>query len=214
MPRFLRLIPMALTASVLLAASPIDSGWANSPAYLQMLRGNRDVRSSVADIEVQTHLTSFPPVTLTFHGHSYFRAPDKQNVVFDDLPRMLSGMVKDSPSLLPAAAWPNRYDVAVVDSSVTHVAAFHVTPRDANDPLESADVTVDDRTGLVSRFVFNNKNGSTVTTDQTYSQVGKYEFLTAQTGSARGPGYRAEVTTTFSNYRVNVRVPDSVFEKH
>jgi len=151
---------------------------------------------------------------LIFHGHSYFRAPVKQAVVFDDIPRMLHGLVNDSPSLLPAAAWPGHYQVAVEDNGTTAVATFHLEPIDANDPLESADVTVDDRTGLVSRFVFVNKNGSTVTTDQTYERVGRDEFISTQAGNAKGPGYRAEVTTTFSNYQVNVPVPLSVFEKH
>jgi hypothetical protein len=178
-----------------------------------MLGVNRDVRSSIADIEVRTHITSFPPMRLSFHGHAYFRAPDKQSVVFDDVPGVLHGMVKDSPAIVPAPAWPKHYRVSVVDRSADGVAIFHLMPRNEDDPLESADVTVDDSTGLVSRYEFYNKNGSTVTTDQTYVTIGKRQFVASQTGNAKGRGYRAEVITTFSNFQVNVPVPDEVFEK-
>jgi len=126
----------------------------------------------------------------------------------------LRGMVKDSPRILPASAWPKHYVVSVVDRSVEGVATFELKPRDETDPLETAVVTVDHKTGLVSRYEFFNKNGSTIVTDQTYQQIGKHQFVVATTGNVRGSGYRAEVATTFSNYHINVPVPDEVFEKN
>jgi hypothetical protein len=190
------------------AASPLRA----NPVYRLMLRQTAGIRTSECDIEVQTKLRSFPPASFTFRGHSYFEAPDKQAVVFDNVPGPLRGMFKDSPHIAPAPLWPARYEVTIAgdDGSST---TFHLVPKDPDSAIDHADVIVDDNTGLVSRFTFVNKNGSTVTTDNTYDRVGRYQVVVSQTGSANGRGYRAEVTSTFSNYQFNLVIPDSVFEE-
>ncbi|MGH7727853.1 MAG: hypothetical protein ACREM2_03520 [Vulcanimicrobiaceae bacterium] len=74
-------------------------------------------------------------------------------------------------------------------------------------------MTVDDRTGLASAYDFVNANGSEATTQQTYDRIDGFELVVAQTGSAHGKGYRADVTTTFSNYQINTEIPDGVFSR-
>jgi hypothetical protein len=171
-----------------------------NPAFRHMLTLQRGVHSSIADIQVHTKLKGFPPISLTFHGHSYFRAPDKQQVVFDDVPGPIKGMVRDSPSIEPAAMWDRYYHVAILsdDGSAT---TFHLVPRDLASPLASIDATLDDATGEMTQVHFVNTDGAETTTQQTY----------AQTGESHGSGYKADVTTTLSNYQMNVPVPDSVF---
>jgi len=168
------------------------------------------VHSSIADIEVHTKMKSFPPLSLTFRGHSYFRAPDKQTVIFDDIPGPLKGMVKDSPSIEPAAMWERYYHVTIVgdDGSAT---TFHLVPRESSSPLASIEVTLDDTTGYMTQVHFVNANGSETATQQTYGQADGHAVIISQTGQSHGANYKADITTTFSNYQINVPVPDSVF---
>ncbi len=180
--------------------------------YEKMLRWSVGIKTSVADIEVHTHMRSFPPASFTFHGHSYFKAPDQQAIVFDDVPHLMRGLVKDSPSIEPVPLWPERYDATVAGDDGT-TTTFHLVPKDVASHIAAADVDVDDGTGLVTRYTFTNVNGSKVTTDQTYERIGPHEVVATQQGRASGHGYDAEVTTTFSNYRFNVPVPDEVFER-
>ncbi len=197
---------------LLAQAAPTDDAFTRDPAYKKMVAMNRDVRSSIADIEVHTKVKSFPPMSLTFRGHSYFKAPDRQRVVFDNVPGMIEGMVKDSPSIAPAALWPQHYHVTV-EKLGGGLRTFHLTALSAADPISAANVTADAKSGLMSRVSFVGRNGSTVSNDLTYMPLGKHMVVATQSGSAAGKGYKADVTTTFSNYRLNAAVDDAVFTK-
>jgi hypothetical protein len=187
------------------AAPPLRA----NPVYRKMLHWSAGIKTSVADIEVHTRMRSFPPASFTFHGHSYFKAPDQQAVVFDDVPRLMHRLVDDSPALAPVQVWPQVYDVDTSDDGTT--TTFHLVPKDSSSPVSSIEVDVSDDNGLVTKYIFSNQNGSTVTTEPTYQPEGNREVVAQQVGHARGHGYDAEVTTTFSNYRFNVPVPDEVF---
>jgi len=186
--------------------------YAANPAYRHLLRLQRGLRSSVATIEVHTKMRSFPPMSITLRGHSYFLAPDQQAVVFDNVSGILKGMVKDSPSIAPAAMWPTDYDVSVVsDDGASSV--FHIVTRDPSDIVQSADVTADDQTGEMTQLHFVNRNGSESTNQQTYARFGSYDVVVSSTGSTHGPGYKADTETTFSDYQFNVPIPPEVFAK-
>ncbi len=205
-------IPLAILSVMLVApAGAAPGGPFASAAYKKMVAQNAGLRSFEADIEVHTKLRSFPPVSLTFKGKTYFQAPDKSATRFENVPGALKGMVKDSPSIAPAATWRRHYAVTLV-SDDGDVTIFHLVPKSSDDPLASADVTVDDRSGLVQQFSFENKNGSTVTSALQYAPVGPYMLVSSESGAANGRGYKSEVTTTFSNYQINVTIPSSVFD--
>ncbi|MGP6157450.1 MAG: LolA family protein [Vulcanimicrobiaceae bacterium] len=206
-----RLAVGALALALSLGTAPAANSLRSNPVYGKMLRWGAGIRTSVADIEVHTHMRSFPPASFTFHGHSYYEAPDKQAVVFDDVPSLMRGLVKDSPTIEPVPVWPEYYDGTVAGDDGT-TTTFHLVPKDSQSKVASADVDVDDTTGLVARYTFTNQNGSTVDTEQTYEPLGRRQVVASQIGHARGHGYNAEVTTTFSNYRFNVPLSDDVFE--
>jgi hypothetical protein len=202
----------ACVAILLAPASPGGAAdtFKLTPAFRHLLALTRGVQSTIADIEVHTKMKSFPPMSLTFRGHSYFRAPDQQSIVFDDVPGPLKGMVKDSPSIEPAPLWGRHYDVTFEASGDQTI--FHLTPKAEDDPIQSADVTVDNVTGYMTHIQFNNRNGSSISNDLTYDTFGGHAFVATQQGTATGRGYKADVTTTFRNYQINVPVPDSAFE--
>jgi len=162
-----------------------------SPAYQQLLESQSGVQSSIADIEVHTKMRGLLPISLTFRGHSYFRAPDQQTVVFDNIPGILKGMVKNKPTLQTAAMWPRYYQVRV-DGDDGGATTFHLVPID-------------------SRLRFVNTNGPEVTTEQTYGEIERHAVIIAQAGETHGAGYKADITTAFTGYQINVPVPESVF---
>jgi len=210
---------MVLTLAVLLAAavlqtsSSAEPSYRSSVAYRNMVKLQRGIKSSVAEIEVHTKMRSFPPMSLTFHGHSYFQAPDMQAVVFDNVPGVIKGMVKDSPSIAPAPLWPKHYEVSIVSADGASTV-FHLVSRDPNDMVQSADVTTDDATGEMRQLHFVNRNGSEVTNQQTYSRIESHDVVVSSNGSAHGSGYKAETETTFTGYQFNVAIPPEVFEQH
>ena len=212
-------LPIAFTLTALLAGAGLqassDTGppYRSSTAYRNMVKQQSGIKSSVAEIEVHTKMRSFPPMSLTFHGHSYFQAPDMQAVVFDNVPGVIKGMVKDSPSIAPAPLWPKHYEVSIVSTDGTSTV-FHLVSRNPNDLVQSADVTTDDATGEMRQLHFVNRNGSEVTNQQTYSQFGSHDVVVSSNGSAHGSGYKADTETTFTDYQFNVSIPPEVFEQH
>lgn len=203
----------ALSAAFIVAAvlgAEAAGDFRANPAYRHMLSLQRGVHSSIADIEVHTKMKSFPPISLTFRGKSYFRAPDQQQVVFDDVPGPIKGMVKDSPSIEPAAVWDRYYHVAILGDQ-GGATTFHLVPRDLASPLASIDATLDDATGEMTQVHFVNTDGAETTMQQTYGRVGRFLVVVAETGQSHGSGYKADETTTLSNYQINIPVPDSVF---
>jgi hypothetical protein len=216
MSRLQRIVSRIATGSFVLGltlgTALADGSLRSNPVYEKLLRWNTGFETLIADIAVRTHLRSFPFVSFTFHGHLYFKAPGKQAVVFDDVPGLMRGLVKDSPMIEPSPVWPERYDATVAGDDGT-TTTFHLVPKDSQSQVASADVEIADATGFVTRYTFTKKNGSAVTTDQTYEQIGAREVVASQVGHARGRGYNAEITTSLSNYRFNVPVSADVFER-
>ena len=91
---------------------------------------------------------------------------------------------------------------------------FHCEPTDPNATLASADVALDDKTGEMAELHFTNKNGSETTTQQTYQRLSGHDVIVSQTGKSQGPGYRADVETTFSDYQFNVPISPDVFTQN
>jgi hypothetical protein len=211
-PSLVRL-SLALSAAlvvVLVLDAQAAGDFRANPAYKHMVSSQRGLHSSIADVDVHTKMKSFPPISISFHGHSYFRAPDKQRVVFDDVPGPIKGMVKDSPSIEPAPVWGRYYHVTI-GSDDGNSTTFHLVPRDATASLASIDATVDDATGEMTQVHFVGTNGSETTAQQTYAHIGGFDVVVSETGESHGSGYKADETTTFSNYQINVPVPNSVF---
>ncbi|MGH8164873.1 MAG: hypothetical protein ACREP1_11140, partial [Rhodanobacteraceae bacterium] len=47
--------------------------------------------------------------------------------------------------------------------------------------------------------------------DQTYSRVGGDYLVSRQTGHVDTPHYSADLTSTFSNFKINVPISDATF---
>ena len=92
-------------------------------------------------------------------------------------------------------------------------ASFRLV-RKKNGRIDHVDVKVDDTTATVSAMTyFYRDNGGTIAFTQAYDRVGDDYVLKQQNGKVDIPHYSADVTSTFTNYQLNVAVPDTVFEQ-
>jgi hypothetical protein len=200
---------------LLLAASPPMQGNADftaAPAYRQLLKNWNGIKTLSSDIEVRTKPRGFLPISLTLHGRTYFEAPDKFTTVFDDVPGLLKKMVSERPSIAPPQAWPDVYDGTIV-SDEGGKTTFRLVPKDAASNLDHIDAIVSDATGFIDEYDFASKDGAATTTYNVYASVAGHDFVAFQTGSSRGPGYSADVTTSFSHYEINGQLPANAFDK-
>jgi outer membrane lipoprotein-sorting protein len=74
------------------------------------------------------------------------------------------------------------------------------------------DVRVDDATATIRGYTWTYSDGGFVTFDQTFTNVGRDYLVAKQSGHVELPSYKADVVSNFSNYQLNVTIPNGVFD--
>lgn len=180
---------------------------ATDPVFKKMVALNHDLTSYTAHIDVTTHVQI---LSFSLHGTLYAKG-DRSQVRFDKVPGIAKSSVENQPSIGAPSTWPATYDISIAVRDET-TTIYHLVPKDSASTVASIDVTVANATGLVQRYLWTNANGSTIASDQTYALIEGHELPVASASQVHGKGLNATSETTFSDYQLNVPVPDSVFE--
>jgi outer membrane lipoprotein-sorting protein len=192
----------------LLSATTCAPGAAASSLLQRMVSVNPNLQSYTASLHVAIVLHTFP-LSPTLEGNYYYRRPDKQAVVFNSVPVLAQQFQKIYPKIDPPSTWQDLYDVSTLSDS-GGTTMLRLTPKHAG-RVAHLDVTVNDADAMPSSYTWTYVDGGTVTFDQQYTRIGGNYLVKGQSGKVNLPSYSADVTTTFSNFQVNVPVPDTVF---
>ncbi|HTX03008.1 MAG TPA: hypothetical protein VMD07_04955 [Candidatus Acidoferrales bacterium] len=200
----------ALSLAVAFGLTFASGRAATSPTALvqRMAAVNPNLQSYTASLHVVIALHTLP-LNPTLDGNYYFKRPDKQAVVFDTVPVLAQQFQKIYPKIDPPSTWQELYDISVLASS-GGTTTLRLTPKRSG-RVAHLDVAVDDANAMPASFTWTYVDGGTVSFDQEYAQIGGNYLVRAQSGKVNLPSYNADVTTTFSNFRLNVPVPDTVF---
>jgi hypothetical protein len=202
---------LALTLALVAASvtvAPAATGDA-AAVYARMQKLNAGLRSYQADFHVDVTTHGFPFINPSLDGKAYFEQPDKNAVVFDTVPALASQFKKVYPQLEPPAEWPAVYDVSpLADDGTT--AQFRLV-RKKGGRVDHVDVTADDRTATVTSMAYVYKDGGTISFQQTYAFMGGNYVVKSQSGKVDLPSFHADVASTFTNYKLNVRIDEQVF---
>jgi outer membrane lipoprotein-sorting protein len=209
----MRTLAVRITAlvSLLALASP---GLAQTPAgaqavYARMQRVNLGLHSYQADLHVDVQTHGFPYISPSLDGKAYYQEPDRSAVIFDTVPELASQFKKVLPQLEPPSEWQRIYDVTpLADDGTT--SQFRLV-RKKNGRIDHVDVAVDDRTATVTSMSYVYKDGGSISFDQTYAVIDGNYLIKSQTGKVDIPHYNADIASSFSNYRLNVKIDDKVF---
>jgi len=189
--------------------APLDA--ATNPLFKRMVALNADLRTYTAAVKLDVALKTFPYISPTLEGNVYFKRPDKEAVVFDTVPALASQFKKVYPNVEPPARWTDLYDVAVL-SDDGGLTTFRLVPK-KNGRVEHLDVKVDDATATIRNYTWTYKDGGYVMFDQSFRSIDGNYLVDKQSGHVELPSYKADVTSNFTNYKLNVAVEDSVFEE-
>ncbi len=213
--------PLAVVASSLAAAVAVAAlatafrvpAAAAPPAGTDLLHRmtqiNDRLRTYTARIHLDVAMKSFPYISPSLDGNVYFRAPDKQAVVFDTVPSLASQFKKVYPKLDPPVTWAKIYDVTPI-SDENGTTTFRLIPK-KNGRVEHLDVKVDDTNATIKSYTWTYKDGGFITFDQTFKMLGSDYLIDHQAGHVELPSYKADLASSFSNYKLNVAIDDSVF---
>ena len=202
-----------LTAILLIAAAAAPaSSLAPSPELMtRMQHVNTGLHSYQADVVAAIDTHGPPYISPTLHGHAYFKQPDKTAVRFDTVPVLAAQFNKLVLQMEPPSEWASLYAVTPLSDDGA-ISTFRLV-RKKNGRIDHVDVTVDDKTAIVTGMTYFYKdNGGSIAFRQTYDQIGGNFLIKQQNGKVDIPHYNADVQTTFANYKLNVAIPDSVFQ--
>lgn len=202
----------ALFAAVTLlgAAAPAANQAASGDLYGRMQRVNAGLSTYQADVTVAIATHGPPYISPTLQGKVYFKKPDKNAVVFQTIPLIAEQAKHVVAQMEPPADWPQIYDVTPIGDDGT-AASFKLV-RKKSGRVDHVDVKVDDKTAMVTGMTYYYKDGGSVAFTQSYDEIGGNYLVKQQNGKVAIPNYNADVTSTFSNYKINVPVDDSVFQ--
>ncbi|HTJ24531.1 MAG TPA: hypothetical protein VMA36_00065 [Candidatus Limnocylindria bacterium] len=175
-----------------------------------MQRVNAGLDTYQADVTVAVETHGPPFISPTLQGKVYFKKPDKNAVVFDTIPLLAQQAKHVVAQMEPPSEWPAIYDVTPAGDDGT-TASFRLV-RKKNGRIDHVDVKVDDKTATVTAMTYFYKDGGSVAFTQTYDDIGGNYVVKQQNGKVDIPHYNADVSSTFSNYKINVPVDDKVFQ--
>jgi hypothetical protein len=187
--------------------APLDAR--TNALFKRMVALNAHLRSYKATVKFDVALKTFPYISPSLDGNVYYKAPDKRTVTFDVLPAIASQFKKVYPNLDAPAQWPLKYDVAVM-SDEAGTTLFRLVPK-INGRVEHLDVKVSDSDATTTGYTWTYKDGGSVTFDQSYETIDGDFLVQKQIGHVDLPAYKADVSSVFTDYKINVAVADSLF---
>jgi hypothetical protein len=178
-----------------------------SQLLTQMAAPNAALTSYEVPVHFDVDLHSFLEMHTALDGTAYFRQPDKSAVDFNTVPLVADAFKHLAGTLGTPATWDQTYDVTLVSPN-----ELQLVPKVSGNVAKVV-VDVDPTTFGITRERFNYKNGGSIDIHQSNAQVGGFLLARTQTADFDLPNYKAHVVSTYGAYKLNVAIPDSVFNK-
>lgn len=177
----------------------------------RMAAVNVDLHTFSAAMHAHVTMRSFPFLSADLDGTYYYKAPDRQKVVFTGgVPLVAQQFDKLYAHIESPSQWQALYAITTLsdDGAATRL---RLVPRKRGN-VDHIDATVDDKSATVSSMRWDYANGGYAEMANRYGRVSGYLLVQSQTGHVQEPGYVADVTSTIDQYKVNASLPDGVFE--
>lgn len=208
---------LAVTAALAMAYSiaPVfarsDTSAAPSQALLErMIAATGSVKSYTASVHADVAMHTFPFLSPSLDGTYYHKEPSKNKIVFTS---GLPFIAKQFSKVYPEVESPSRWQQIYVISSEGDDGSFttlKLVPR-KHGRIDHIDAKIDDKSAEIVAMRWNYNDGGYATLDQTYGDVGGHRLVTQQTGHFEVPHYNADLKSTFSNFKIDAAIPDSIF---
>jgi hypothetical protein len=178
---------------------------AADPVFQKALDVNRGLRTFRGKISVHTRLLLG---SFTLRGTIYEREGiDK--IVFDNVPGIAKSFVDQQPTVGEPPTWLKQYAISL-ERRDADTTTYRLEPRTAGS-VRSIEAVVQNDSGLVTRYVWKNANGTSIASDQTYETIEGFRLVASSRTALRGGVLNADSSSTFEDYALNVDVPDAVF---
>jgi anti-anti-sigma factor len=188
-----------------------------SPAELvaSVAGANAAMQSYEAAVKVDFHLRSFPFVSEHLDGTTYFKRPDDFEVVFDKVPAYAKGFDRLYSDIDDPSSWERRFDLSYVGDKTFegHQDVVVRLVQKVRGMIDHEDVAIDPAAQHIDGMEWHYYNGGVIQMTQQYQHVGGFEVLAKQHAVIVIPFVHAAADASYSDYKTNVAIDDSVFSR-
>lgn len=219
-PGLLSRLTAASVAAMLAFASVPASAAGDRPTdpaaiLARVQERNPSLSSYQGRMHVDLRMTSFPFLRQHLDGTTYYKRPSNYEVVFDRVPPLAKGFDKMFADVGDPANWERRFVVTYLgerEYSGRKDLELKLVQR-VRGMIDHETVLIDPLTWTIDSIRYDYYNGGHITMTQTFREVGGYSMLAEQNAEIAIPYARAVAHGTYSDYKTNVAVDDSVFTK-
>jgi hypothetical protein len=170
-----------------------------------VLARNPGLRSYQAHASLDVRQVNFPYLHPILDGKVYYNSPGFTVYDFPHTPSYLQGITRVEGAIGMASRWRHCYNITLEVQPDQYV--LHMVPKIRGE-VSQMDVSVDRKSGNPLFFHWSYHNaGDSVQLWQTYSVIGGYDVVTAQSATIDKHHIRAKATGTFDAFQYNVPVP-------
>ena len=170
---------------------------------------NPNLHTFTAAMHAHVALKTFPFLSVDLAGTYYHKEPDQNKVVFTSgVPAVAASSTSStrtsSARALARRLYGNGRFRRRHDDDVQARAAQARQRRPHRRSSQRQDATVDS-------MRWNYDNGGYAEMNSRYGEIDGNLVVTSQTGHVDEPGYKADITSTIDNYKINAPLSDCVF---
>lgn len=182
----------------------------SSTLLQRVIAASSALKSYTASVHADVAMHTFPYLSPSLEGTYYHKEPSRNKIIFTSgLPFMAQQFSKVYPQVESPSRWADVYDIST-ESDAAGFTTLKLAPK-KHGRVDHIDAKIDDKTAELVSLRWNYVDGGYATLDQTYTTVQGYTLVTQQTGHLEVPHWTADLKSVFSNFKLNVNIPDSVF---
>lgn len=173
---------------------------------------SQEVHSYTASVHADIAMRTFPYLSPSLDGTYYHKEPNRNKIVFTSgLPFIAKQFSKIYPELESPSRWTALYDIST-EGDADGFTTLKLVPK-KHGRIDHIDAKLDDKTAELLSLRWTYNDGGYALLDQTYGEVDGHALVTQQSGHVEVPHYTADLKSTFSNFKINAAIPDSIFAK-
>jgi len=187
-------------------------GRAGEDMLTRMKALNPHLKSYEAQIHVDIALHTFPYISPSLDGTYYHKEPSKDKIAFDTVPALARQFNKVYPRIESPSRWNKIFVVTNMGDDGT-LTTFKLVPR-VRGRIDHITAKVDDKTATIPQLTWNYNDGGYAQVNQEFAVVNGNYVVKAAKGHVEVPAYKADISSSFTNFKLNPNLPDSVFKQN
>lgn len=188
------------------------------PLSAQDVVSNLSVRNAMlltfqAHVDIRLH-TGIPFLNPTFEGMTYFKKPDRHEVVFTKSPSYAKGFEQLYSDVSDPTVWDKKF-VCTLDGEQDYNGNKDIVLRlvqRVRGSIDHESVLIDPRHWVVDQIVYDYYSGGRIQVDKGYDYADGLAVLSEEHAQIAMPLFpHARADARYTQYKINVAIDDSVF---